>query len=84
MMNAKLVGTAISLACALAAAPAFAKHDKQKEKFWDGHCKVERKWKKDGTYQEKRKCQPAPYADIQPQPPLVVTLPSVVIVPAGT
>lgn len=27
-----------------------------KEEFWDGHCKVERKWKK-GEYKEKRKCE---------------------------
>jgi len=34
MMNAKLVGTALTLACALVASPAFAKHGKQKEEFW--------------------------------------------------
>ena len=83
MMNAKLVGTALTLACALAASPAFAKHGKQKEEFWDGDCKVERKWKKDGGYKEKRNCHAAPYAEAQRQPPVVITLPPVVILPAG-
>jgi surface antigen len=31
-------------------------HD-HKEEFWDGDCKVERKWKKDGEYKEERKCK---------------------------
>jgi hypothetical protein len=28
-----------------------------KEEYWDGNCKVERKFKKDGQYKEKRKCK---------------------------
>lgn len=38
-----------------------------KEEFWDGNCKVERKWKH-GEYEEKRKCHaPKPVA-VAPQP----------------
>ena len=32
-------------------------HDR-KEEYWDGACKVEREWKKDGEYKEKRECKP--------------------------
>lgn len=33
-----------------------------KQTYWDGHCKVEQKWKK-GEYKEKRKCKgPERYA----------------------
>jgi hypothetical protein len=28
-----------------------------KEKYWDGNCKVERKFGKNGEYKEERKCQ---------------------------
>lgn len=28
----------------------------RKEEFWDGNCKVERKWEKNGEYKEERKC----------------------------
>jgi len=28
-----------------------------KEAFWDGPCKVEREWKKNGDYKEERKCE---------------------------
>ena len=28
-----------------------------KESHWDGNCKVERKWEKDGEYKEERKCK---------------------------
>jgi surface antigen len=31
-------------------------HGKHKEEYWDGDCKVERKWKH-GEYEEKRKCR---------------------------
>lgn len=27
--------------------------------YWDGHCKVKRKYKKDGRYKEKRDCHPS-------------------------
>jgi hypothetical protein len=28
-----------------------------KEEYWDGNCKVERKWEKGGEYKEERKCK---------------------------
>ncbi|WP_158078639.1 glycine zipper 2TM domain-containing protein [Microbulbifer mangrovi] len=28
-----------------------------KEEYWDGNCKVERKWKRNGDYEEERKCR---------------------------
>ena len=41
-------------------------HDKHKEKYWDGNCEVERKWKH-GEYEEKRKCrEPERVVVIQP------------------
>ncbi len=36
-------------------------HHKHKEKFRDGPCKVERKYKKNGDYEEKRKCRGRDY-----------------------
>ena len=35
------------------------KHDRrnQKVEYWDGNCKVERKFKQDGGYKEERKCK---------------------------
>ncbi len=34
------------------------KHKREfKEEFWDGNCKVERKFKGNGDYKEKRKCK---------------------------
>ncbi|AHV93887.1 hypothetical protein [Bordetella holmesii] len=48
---------------------------------WDGACKVERKWKRNGQYKEKRKCRPAyvyPHA-VYPQP--AYGTPSIVIQP---
>lgn len=47
-------------------------HRDYKETYWDGHCKVERKFKRNGDYKEKRKCRaPRPvyhdrYYDEQP------------------
>lgn len=32
----------------------------RKEEFWDGNCKIERKWEKDGGYKEERKCEGGP------------------------
>ena len=34
----------------------------QKQEYWDGNCKVERKWEKGGEYKEERKCKGAPRA----------------------
>ncbi len=33
------------------------RHAEGKEQFWDGPCKVEREWKKDGEYKEQRECK---------------------------
>ena len=29
----------------------------RKQEFWDGNCKVERKWERNGEYKEERKCK---------------------------
>ncbi len=42
-----------------------------KEEFWDGHCKVERKWKRNGEFKEKRKCQAQPMVYHRPPPPVM-------------
>ncbi|ETF01102.1 membrane lipoprotein, cell wall extensin motif [Advenella kashmirensis W13003] len=38
-------------------------HREYKEKFRDGPCKVERKYKRNGDYEEKRKCRGDDYRD---------------------
>ena len=81
MRNSKISGIGLALACVALASPAFAKHDKQK--FSDGNRQVERKWKKDGRYEEKRKCRPTPYAEAPPDAPVVIMLPPVLILPGG-
>src|SRR6478736_4040089 len=45
-------------------------HDKHKEKYWDGNCEVERKWKH-GEWEEKRKCR-APERTVVVYPPWIV------------
>ncbi|TFY99936.1 hypothetical protein [Ramlibacter rhizophilus] len=50
-------------------------HGAYKQEWWDGHCKVERKYKSNGDYKEERKCR-------NPQPPAVVYVPAPVVVPA--
>lgn len=52
-----------------------------KETYWDGRCKVERKWDKHGSYKEKRKCQPALHVRHAP-PPVVVHPQPVYVAPA--
>ena len=63
-------------------------HREMKEKYDDGHCKVERKWKRNGDYKEERKCRgggeyyptsgPAePYP--QEEPGVVISVPPIVI-----
>jgi surface antigen len=47
-----------------------------KEVYWDGNCKVERKWEKDGDFKEKRKCK----ADYRPAPRPVAVKPAPVVV----
>lgn len=46
---------------AVLASPALADDDRRrgdrKEEFWDGPCKVEIEWKRNGDYKEERKCQ---------------------------
>lgn len=39
-----------------------------KEEYWDGHCKVERKFEKNGDYKEERKCKGASQVHYAPQP----------------
>ncbi len=50
-----------------------------KEEYWDGACKVERKWKGNGEYKEKSKCK----GGYVTQPPAVIyqPVPAVVISP---
>ncbi|HJV87631.1 MAG TPA: hypothetical protein VJ698_19335 [Noviherbaspirillum sp.] len=47
---------------------------KHKEKYWDGNCKVERKFKKNGEFEEKRKCKDPgePAVIYAPGPPVMV------------
>lgn len=54
-----------------------------KQTYYDGACKVERKWKKDGRYEEKRKCRPEygyPQA-VYPQQYVTPVSPAIVIQP---
>lgn len=39
-----------------------SRHER-KEEYWDGNCKVERTWKRNGDYKEERKCKNRRYAD---------------------
>jgi hypothetical protein len=58
------------------------KHNEHKEEFWDGNCKIERKWEKDGDYKEKRTCKDVVVRQAQPvaiQPVTVVYPPWVVV-----
>ncbi len=68
-MNRKLLCSLIILSCAGIAAPTYAdphkdesghgrrhKGGEYKEEYWDGDCKVERKWGKKGEYKEEVKC----------------------------
>ena len=55
-----------------------------KEEYWDGNCKIVRKWKKNGKYKEERKCEgPRHYGGypppVYPAPGVMVQPPSVVI-----
>ena len=51
-----------------------------KEEYWDGHCKVERKMKKNGDYKEERKCKGVPHAHYAPAP-VYAPAPAVVLPP---
>lgn len=54
------------------------------EEYWDGNCKVERKFKKNGEYKEKRKCKQGPPAYYVPAPVQVVPAPAIPIQPGVT
>ncbi|MGZ8142022.1 hypothetical protein [Bordetella bronchiseptica] len=93
------------VALTLACAPMMARADdddddddyrprrEYKEKYWDGACKVERKWKRNGEYREKRKCpgyrsgydygyaQPAMVPMIPANPAIIISTPPIVIRP---
>lgn len=69
--------TALALACLADASWAHGgghrhhhrkEHKEHKEQFWDGNCQVERKWKRNGEYKEKRRCHDRPAAYYAPQP----------------
>lgn len=84
ILRATLLSAALGL---LATAPALAHDDdlaSYEEEYWDGHCKVERKWQR-GGYKEERKCRGArpvfvlPVQRVQP----VVVYPPWIVVQAG-
>ena len=57
------------LLTAVVASAGSAQADSWKDEYWDGNCKVERKWKDNGEYKEKRKCKgPARQVYIEPAP----------------
>lgn len=59
------------------------KHDREyKEEYWDGNCKVEREFKKNGDYKEERKCKEPRHGHYQ-QAPVYVPAPAPVIVEPG-
>ena len=51
-----------------------------KEEYWDGQCKVERKWKGNGEYKEKRKCSDRPVVYQQPQPVYIAPQPQGIVI----
>lgn len=53
-------------------------HDKReyKEEYWDGNCKVERKYEKHGEYKEERKCKGQRHGYYEPAPVYVPVYPS--------
>lgn len=51
----------------------------RKEEFWDGNCKVKRKWEKDGDYKEERKCKEPRHVHAVPARPVVVYPPWIVV-----
>lgn len=70
----------------LAAAPALADDDHRrhphhhhhhggKQVFYDGACKVERKWNGHGGYKEEVKCRPSAHAYYYPPPSVVAYYP---------
>jgi surface antigen len=58
------------------------KAHEHKEEYWEGNCKIERKWEKDGDYKEKRTCKDVVVRQAQPvaiQPVTVIYPPWVVV-----
>ncbi|WP_058642127.1 hypothetical protein [Pseudacidovorax intermedius] len=54
-----------------------------KETYWDGPCKIERKWKKNGDFDEKRKCRDGRPVHYGPAPaPVYVPVPAYAPQPA--
>ena len=95
-MSRLLAQLLVPLALASLSAPVWAHDDdhhgrrhhrkEYKEEYWDGQCKVERKWKKNGEYKEKRKCrdQPVVYQQqpvyVQQRPPIAVQRPDAIVI----
>lgn len=42
-----------------------------KQEYWDGHCKVKREYKRNGSYKEKRSCKPPRYRHYYDDGPVV-------------
>lgn len=60
------------------------KHGREyKEEYWDGNCKVERKFGKNGEYKEERKCKGPHYGHAHPAPVYVPAPAPVVVEPGG-
>lgn len=57
------------------------RHREYKEEYWNGHCKVERKWEKDGDYKEERKCEGGERHGHRARPVAVYPQPTVVYPP---
>lgn len=62
------------------------KGGEHKEKYWDGNCKVERKWEKNGKYKEERECEESRgYGNYPPpgyqEPGAVIQPPGIIIQP---
>lgn len=55
-------------------------HEKHKEEFWDGHCKVKREWKH-GEMREIRECREPERVMVVPAQPTVIVPAQPVIVP---
>lgn len=62
------------------------KHERRehKEEYWDGNCKVERKWEKNGDYKEERKCKGPRRGHDEPVPVYVPAAPGRVHEPGIT
>ncbi len=88
----RIVCTVVALTFAGIVTPAIADRDghgrsghrggEYKEVYWEGNCKVERKWERNGRYKEERECRGRSHPpSVVHQPAVVVQPPSVVIQP---